>query len=85
MKTENKYIKIGETLHTGKTRGFDIVNKSSNDLIGYIEWYRNWRQYCFFPYEDMVFNSECLELITEFLKEINIEHRKSWNQKKIDA
>jgi len=63
-KTENKYIKIGETPHTGKTRGFDIVNKSGNYPIGYIEWYRNWRQYCFFSYEDMVFNSQCLELIT---------------------
>lgn len=85
MKTENKYIRFIETLHTGKTKGFDVVNKTSTFPIGEIEWYSQWRQYCFFPFEDMVFNSECLELITEFLKEINIEHRKSWNQKKTDA
>ena len=82
MKTENKYIKIIETPHTGKTKGFDIINKSSNNLIGEIEWYSNWRQYCFFPWDNMVFNTQCLELITGFLKKINIKHRENWNQKK---
>lgn len=83
METENKYIKIVETPHTGKTKGFDIINKSMGHPIGWIEWYSNWRQYCFFPWDDMVFNSTCLELITKFLKEINVEHRKSRNQKQV--
>ena len=82
MKTENKYILIKETPHTGKTKGFDIINKSSDYPIGEIYWYTNWRQYCFFTWDDMIFNSQCLELILEFLKEINIEHRKNWKQKK---
>ncbi len=84
MKTENKYIRIEETPHIGKTKGFDVINKSGYP-IGYIGWYLAWRQYCFFPFENMVFNSECLELITGFLKGINIEHRKNWIQKKKDV
>lgn len=85
METENKYIKIIETPHTGKTKGFEIINKSGNYPIGEIYWYSNWRQYCLFTWEDMIFNSQCLELINEFLKGINIEHRKSWKQKKEEA
>ena len=85
MKAENKYIKIVETLHTGKTKGFDIINKSCNYPIGEIYWYSNWRQYCFSTWNDMIFNSQCLELITEFLKKINIKHKENWKQKKEEA
>jgi len=81
MNKENKYIKIVEVPHSGKTRGFEVWNKSGDYLIGEIEWYGAWRQYCFFPCEDMVFNSTCLELIINFLKEINIKHHSNWKQK----
>ena len=83
-KAENKYIKIVETPHIGKTKGFDVWNKTGNYIIAQIYWYSNWRQYCVHSIDDMIYNSTCLELITEFLREINIEHRKSWNQKKED-
>ena len=85
MKTENRYIKIEEYLHTGRTKGFNVTNKSGGYIIGEIYWYTNWRQYCFYLLDNMVFNSECLELITDFLKEINIEHKKNWVQKKESA
>jgi len=85
MKTENKYIRIVEMAHPGKTKRFDVVNRTGNYPIAEIRWYGNWRQYCIFPYDGMVFNSECLELIVGFLKGINIEHRKSWNQKKDES
>ena len=85
MERENKYIKIVEYLHTGKTKGFEVWNKSGDYIIAEISWYSNWRQYCFYIFEGMVFNSECLELITNFLKEINVEHRKNWKQKKEEA
>ena len=81
MNRENKYIKIVEVPHSGKTRGFEVWNKSGDYLIGEIEWYSAWGQYCFFPYEDMVFNSTCLDLINDTLKEINIKHRSNWKQK----
>jgi len=82
MKTENKYIKIKEVKSSDKTKWFDIVNQKGNYVIGEIYWYPSWRQYCFFPYEDMVFNDTCLELVLDFLKEINIKHRSNWKQKK---
>ena len=81
QKTENKYIKIVETRSTEKTKFFEVINKAEDYLIGEIEWYGAWRQYCFFPYEDMVFNSTCLDLINDTLKEINIKHCSNWKQK----
>ena len=81
MEKENKYIEIIEIPHTGKTKAFEIHNKAGEYLLAEISWYSNWRQYCLMLYDDMVFNSDCLELITNFLKEINIEHRKNWKRK----
>ena len=79
METENKHIKIVETPHKGKTKKFDVISKSSEYILGYIDWYNPWRQYCFTVYPDgeTVFNSTCLELITNFLKDINVEHKKN--------
>lgn len=81
MNTENKWIKIVEYPHTGKTKGFDIINKTGGYPIASICWYVPWRQYCLMMCDDMVFNSACLDLINDFLKEINTKHRKSWKQK----
>lgn len=85
---ENKHIKIVEYPPAAwkKTRDFGVVNKKSNDHIAIISWYSPWRQYCLSTFEgnDTIFNSECLELVTPFLKRINTEHRKNWKQKKKD-
>ena len=77
MKKENKWIKIVEYPHTGKTKGFDVFNKSGSYVLGDISWYSTWRQYCFTTVDNMIFNSTCLDLITDFLKEINTEHHKN--------
>ena len=81
MKTENKYISIEKTASKNKTDIYAVINKSGQYPIGTIYWYGAWRQYCFDAYLDMVFNSECLELITDFLKDINVKHRSNWKQK----
>jgi len=83
MNRENKYIKIVETRSTEKTKFFEVINKAEDYLIGEIYWYGAWRQYCLFtPYSDMVFNSACLELIINFLNDINEKHKANWKQKK---
>ncbi len=85
MKTKNKWIEIVEIPHEGKTKSFNIINKSDDDTIGEIYWYSSWRQYCFYSYGNMIFSSGCLDFIIDFLKEINTKHRKSWNKKKQEA
>ena len=82
MKTENQYIKIVETKGARKTRCFDIWNKKADYIVGEIYWYGAWRQYCLLALEGMVFNNTCLELIINFLNDINEKHRSNWKQKK---
>jgi hypothetical protein len=65
---ENEYIRIGPSLtpSTGKTQHFDVVNRRAEFLLGQIRWYGAWRQYCFFPNHDGIFNKGCLDTIAEF-------------------
>lgn len=81
-KANNSYIKIKLARKNEKTNIYCVKTKKDDILLGFIKWYGAWRQYCFMPEDNMIFNSTCLELITEFLKDINIKYRKNWVQKK---
>jgi hypothetical protein len=59
-----------------KTLIWDVVGKSEGDRIGVVKWLGRWRQYCFFPDHDTVFNSICLRDIQVFLQARNQGHRK---------
>ena len=58
-----------------KTSVFDIINIKSGLRLGIIKWYGPWRQYCFFPYEETIFNMDCMQYIIDFIKEL-MEKRK---------
>lgn len=38
----------------------DVRSKSQGTVLGQIKWFSGWRQYCFFPSTDTVFNLVCL-------------------------
>jgi len=48
--------------------------------IGVIKWYGNWRQYCFFPYGETIWNSDCLNDINSVIADL----MKSRNKKKLE-
>ena len=52
---------------SGKTRIYDVVNKEFEIRFGTVSWYGPWRKYAFFPYEDMVFEQDCLNDVARFL------------------
>lgn len=56
------------------------VGSDSMDRLGVIKYFGRWRQYCFFPANDMVFSSGCLREIEERLKVINAEW---WDIKRV--
>lgn len=60
-----------------KTAVYLVVNTKSDPPlpIGYIEWYPQWRQYCFFPNNTTFYNKECLQDITDFIQDL-MEKRK---------
>ena len=67
-----------EKSDSGKTDIFKVVNKETNVSLGGIMWYGPWRKYAFFPNPDMVFESQCLMDITNFLNEL----MKKWKEEK---
>lgn len=38
--------------------------------LGVLKWYVSWRQYCFFPQPETVFNKGCLEDINHFITQL---------------
>lgn len=71
----NKYIEFKEVPYKGKTQRFEVVSKSSGDILGRIQWYSQWRQYVFMPSYPTVWNSECLADIEIFLVELMVERK----------
>jgi hypothetical protein len=53
-----------------KTPIYEIHGKRSGTLLGMIKWYGPWRQFCFYPEPQTLFNRGCLEdilVVTTFL------------------
>lgn len=79
-----KYIRAFDDTPQGrKTQVLELCN-AQNELIhlGQIKWHGSWRQYCFFPVDDTVFNKECLNDITKFLELINKEYKENIKKRK---
>lgn len=65
---KTKYMVYQQIESPGKTEVWNILNKSSGIKIAKIKWYPAWRQYCFFPEFDTVFNPTCMAEIIQFIK-----------------
>ncbi len=67
MEKTYKYIKIVEVSRKKKTSIYCVYNIKSGDLIGRIEWYIPWRQYCVIPLADTIYSAGCLKDISDFI------------------
>lgn len=68
----SKYIKINKSIYCNrKTPIYYIWSNIGGVYIGEIKWFSNWRKYCFFPYENSVWDYKCLNEILENLNKIN--------------
>ena len=72
----SRYIEFDLVGDTGKTEIWNILSKSSGFILGQIKWYGPWRQYCFFPSPNSVFNPACMDDINKFIKELMAKRRK---------
>lgn len=68
-----KYLGFNEIKSVNKTKVFLV--KSGDVTIGSVSWYSQWRKYCFFPYEKVLFDASCLQEIIDFLDKTNKEHK----------
>jgi hypothetical protein len=58
-----------------KTAVWQCLNKSTDFSLGTIQWHSAWRQYCFFPEWNTVFNRGCLEDINDFIQQLMDERK----------
>jgi hypothetical protein len=74
LNANEKTVQLGEymtavdrTPADRKTFYFDVLDRHGG-VLGAIQWYGAWRQYCFFPDSSTapVFNPDCLERIAAF-------------------
>jgi hypothetical protein len=66
-----KFIVIGELrIPLSDRRNYVVKNRKSDSVIGQIIYYPRWRQYVLCPVSDTVWNNDCLQFVTDFLKEL---------------
>jgi len=53
-----------------KTKVINVVNINADEVIGVIKWYGPWRQYCFFPEFDTVWNITCLTDVNDVIQKL---------------
>lgn len=64
---------------SGKTKIWWVESVSSNKVLAAIKWFSAWRQYCFYPVADTIWNKECMLDVGTFLEKVNNEH--AWLRK----
>lgn len=67
---QTKYLLFIIKEHKPKTKVVAVVNKKSTDEIGVIRWHSPWRQYCFLPHGNTIWNTGCLNDINDMIAEL---------------
>jgi hypothetical protein len=80
IENDTKYLEFIMVATTGKTEIWHVISKSQGQVLAVIKWYGAWRQYCFFPASNALFNSTCLDDIKSFLDRLNAKHRAKNNE-----
>jgi hypothetical protein len=66
-----------ETGDTGKTKVWQVSGPAPDSVVlGWIGWWTNWRRYVYHPYEDTIYDADCLTQITGFIA-ARMKERKS--------
>lgn len=72
-------IKFETICRNPKTNIYSVKNKNPDELLGFIKWFYDWEQYCFFPINSTIFSKGCMKDINDFISKI-MEERKSSNK-----
>lgn len=59
-----------------KATRYWVVNRRSGDLLGCVEWYAPWRQFCWHPTATTVWSDDCLADIRDCLAKVQEEHER---------
>ena len=72
MKTQYQYIHFVKVRDKPKTSVWNCLTRQG-DRLGQVKWFGSWRQYCFFPNDELltVFSAGCLLDIYSFITELS--------------
>lgn len=70
-----KHIKFSVVKELPKTKVYQVISTEGDIPLGIIKWYPSWRQYCFFPYSTSLYSWDCLQEITDKIKELKEERK----------
>jgi len=68
MKMKYKYIRFRKCLGY-----YEIISNSQGVVLGTIEWYKVWKQFCFIPKDNCIFSRSCMLDIADFLDQLQKE------------
>lgn len=75
---ETQYLRFDDIEVKQKTKLIAIVNVHHDEHIGTIKWFGKWRQYCFYPNENTIWNKDCLNDVNSVITKL-MEERKNAN------
>ena len=77
MKTKYKYFSFEKAyVKSNESPYWFCTSKSSNYPLGVVKWFPDWKQFCFFPEEETVFSTGCLNDVVDFVTQLNELHNK---------
>lgn len=65
---ESKWLRFEITERKIATVVVGVYSKTQGSMLGVIGWYPRWRQYCFIPNPQTIFNADCLGTITNCIR-----------------
>ena len=81
-RTNYQYIHFDLAEKKSKTVIYRCINNDHYTVLGEVKWYGPWRQYCFLPAEECVFNVGCMRDIIDFIEQLNACHKRGRYNKK---
>lgn len=70
-----KYLEFVRMRDTGKTEVYDVMSALQGVCLGEIKWFGRWRQYSFYPTPETIWNPECLDAISAFIRDLMDKRR----------
>jgi len=75
INTKYKWIEFIQIPSIGVTKVFKCMNSEYGSFLGTVKWYGAFRKYSFFPNDNIVFETQCLKDIANFLDCLMIERK----------
>lgn len=72
---ESKWLRFEITERKPATVVVGVYSKTQGSQLGLIGWYSRWRQYCFIPHQNTIYNADCLATITNCIKTLMAERK----------